>query len=416
MKSRLTRTVWALGLSVTTLTATVSAGTAYANTGENYKQKINDIEKKQQQNKNELNKTKSDLANNKSQQQDINAQLAAIKKEIDTAVANISAKQKEITATQNQIDQLKKSIDQIQKRIAERDALLKERVRAMYVSGGSIDYLQVILGSKDFGDFVTRVLALNTIAEQDRKILNEQKADKAKLVDQEAQVSQKLSNLNKDLADLKSMQSELASKKAKQQSLLAQLKEKEGELENLVMSQEEVAKNLAAQKSAAQKAYELWKAEQSKPKPPIQQDGYSSPRSGNTNAVMQWPTSGHVNSGYGYRSYDNSFHPGIDIAAPEGTPVRAAASGVVFRAYQSSSYGNCVMITHYIGGQEYTTVYAHMSGYTVGSGSVVQAGQVIGYVGSTGESSGNHLHFEVYRGQWTPPPHPGTINPLNVLP
>ena len=131
---------------------------------------------------------------------------------------------------------------------------------------------------------------------------------------------------------------------------------------------------------------------------------------------MQWQTSEPVTSGYGYRSFDNGFHPGIDIAPSAGTPVVAAASGVVFRAYRSSSYGNCVMITHYIDGQEYTTVYAHLQSYTVGSQQSVREGQVIGYVGSTGESTGPHLHFEVYRGEWNPPPHPGTINPLSVLP
>jgi peptidoglycan hydrolase CwlO-like protein len=415
MKARLSRMVWALGLTVTMITATVSAGTAYASTGDNLKQKINNIEKKQQENQNKINKAKNDLAENRSQQQDIESMLSEIKKEIATKTAEMEKKQKDIAATKNQIDALKKSIVKIQQRIAERDALLKERVRSMYINGGTIDYLQVLLGSKNFGDFVTRVLALNVIAEQDKKMLEQQKADKAKLESQKAEVQKTLTKLNKDFEQLKAMQSALAEKKAKQQSLLAQLKEKEGELEDLVMSQQEVAENLAAQKAAAQKAYELWKQEQAKPKPkpPIEQ--YSG-HSGNSNAIMQWPTSGTVTSGYGYRSYDNSFHPGIDIAPPAGTPVVAAASGVVSRAYRSGSYGNCVMISHYINGQLYTTVYAHMEVYYVGAGQTVHAGQMIGRVGSTGESSGPHLHFEVYRGDWTGPPHPGTINPLSVLP
>lgn len=94
----------------------------------------------------------------------------------------------------------------------------------------------------------------------------------------------------------------------------------------------------------------------------------------------------------------------------------AAADGVVFRAYLSSSYGYCAMITHYINGLEYTTIYAHMQRYLVSDGEVVKQGQVIGYMGHTGEATGPHLHFEVYHGPWTPPPHPGTINPVTVLP
>lgn len=424
MKSRLNRMIWTIGLSVITMTATVTAGTAYADTGSSLKQKVNNLEKKQEQNKNDLNKAKNDLASNKSQQQDINAQIASIQKEIKDASDKISAKEQKINATKDQIEALKHSIEKLQNTIKERDALLKERVRSMYINGGSVDYLQVLLGSKDFGDFVTRVLALNTIAEQDKRILNEQKADKDKLVSQQDEVQKNLSNLNKDLADLKSMQSALADKKAKQTSLLAQLKDKEADLEDLVMSQQEVAQNIAAQKAAAQKAYELYKEEEKRKAEEAQaakssqsaqphQDSYHQSGSG----ILQWPTSGPVTSGYGYRDFRGSeFHPGIDIAPSAGTPVVAAADGVVFRSYLSSSYGNCVMITHYINGQMYTTVYAHMQNRAVSDGQVVHGGQVIGHVGSTGDSTGPHLHFEVYKGQWNPPPHPGTINPLSVLP
>jgi peptidoglycan hydrolase CwlO-like protein len=412
MKSRLTRTGLAIGLSVITMTATITAGTAYANTGDSLQQKVNNIDKKQKENKQELNKAKSDLAQNKSEQEDINAQIATIKKEIDDATAKISKKQDQISTTRAQVEALKKSIEQLQQTIKERDALLKERVRSMYINGGSIDYLQVLLGSKDFGDFVTRVLALNTIAEQDKSILNEQKADKAKLVDKQTEVTQTLANLNKDLDELKSMENALADKKAKQQSLLAQLKVKEADLEDEVMSQQEVAQNLAAQKAAAQKAYALWKEEEKRRASQPQQNSYHNGR-----AIMQWPTSGPVTSGFGYRNFRGSeFHPGIDIAPPAGTPVVAAADGVVFRSYRSSSYGNCVMITHYIDGHEYTTVYAHMQDRLVGDGAVVHAGQPIGHVGSTGDSTGPHLHFEVYNGEWQGPPHHGAINPLTVLP
>ena len=81
-------------------------------------------------------------------------------------------------------------------------------------------------------------------------------------------------------------------------------------------------------------------------------------------------------------------------------PIVAAADGVVNRSYMSSSYGNAIMISHSINGQTYTTVYAHLSSRSVGNMQTVSKGQVIGYMGNTGDSFGQHLHFELHRGEW----------------
>ncbi|WP_158077148.1 murein hydrolase activator EnvC family protein [Caenibacillus caldisaponilyticus] len=386
------------------------------------KQKVNEIEKKQEQNQNEINRTKDQLNENRSKQKNINDEIADLDHEIQSTTDKIQAKQDDISRTKTQIEALKKDIADTKVRIAERDKLLKERVRSMYINGGSIDYLQVLLGAKSFGDFVTRVLALNTIVDQDKRILNAQKADKARLEAKETQVESQLADLQKDYADLRALQQSLADKKAQHKALLAQLKEDEKHLEKLVMSKQEIAENLAAQKAAAQKAYELWKQEQSNKHKTHRVDGVSGGGTSNVHhgkGLFIWPTSGAISSGFGPR--DGGFHSGIDIAAKEGTPVVAAASGVVARSYRSSSYGECIFISHYINGQQYTTVYAHMEKRLVQNGQTVSAGQVIGYVGSTGESTGFHLHFEVYIGAWRAAPtegakHPGSVNPLNYLP
>lgn len=426
MAARWMRRALAVGITVTTAIGAVGAGAAHANTGESLKQKVNEIEKKQEQNQNEINRTKDQLNENRSKQKNINDEISDLDHEIQSTTDKIQAKQDDISRTKTQIEALKKDIADTKVRIAERDKLLKERVRSMYINGGSIDYLQVLLGAKSFGDFVTRVLALNTIVDQDKRILNAQKADKARLEAKETQVESRLADLQKDYADLRALQQSLADKKAQHKALLAQLKEDEKHLEKLVMSKQEIAENLAAQKAAAQKAYELWKQEQSRKQAAAKSTASvrktskgstpSKPSAGHGNGMFIWPASGPVTSGYGYRSFDHEFHPGIDIGAGAGAPVVAAAPGVVFRSYQSSSYGNCVMISHSINGQQYTTVYAHLNDRTVHEGQVVSAGQVIGHVGNTGESAGYHLHFEIYKGGWNPPPHPGTVNPLDYLP
>lgn len=121
-----------------------------------------------------------------------------------------------------------------------------------------------------------------------------------------------------------------------------------------------------------------------------------------------WPTVGDVTDTYGTRG---GKHYGVDLAAPEGTPVVAIADGTVSRSYHSDSYGQVVFIEHNNGLE---TVYAHLSHREVSEGQAVHEGEMIGAVGDTGRSSGNHLHFEVHHGKWNPEKS-DSIDPLLVL-
>jgi murein DD-endopeptidase MepM/ murein hydrolase activator NlpD len=113
------------------------------------------------------------------------------------------------------------------------------------------------------------------------------------------------------------------------------------------------------------------------------------------------PANGYISSGFGQRSFEGGeFHEGVDIASAGSVPVVAAGDGVVIRAYVSSTYGNCVFITHNIDGQVWTTVYAHLASFNVSTGQTVSKGMKIGYMGSTGHSTGQHLHFELHKGEW----------------
>jgi murein DD-endopeptidase MepM/ murein hydrolase activator NlpD len=124
---------------------------------------------------------------------------------------------------------------------------------------------------------------------------------------------------------------------------------------------------------------------------------------GNNNRIV-WPTTGEISSPFGYRW--GRLHAGVDIANDMGTPIRAAMAGRVTYAAWCDGYGNMVMIKH---NQGYETLYGHLLQYIVEKGQVVQSGQVIAYMGSTGNSTGPHLHFEVHiDGQ--------LVNPISVLP
>ncbi|MCU5408944.1 M23 family metallopeptidase, partial [Bacillus cereus] len=117
-----------------------------------------------------------------------------------------------------------------------------------------------------------------------------------------------------------------------------------------------------------------------------------------TRSVFIKPAEGRYTSGFGKRG--GQMHYGQDIVASGSVPIVAAADGEVTRSYYSDSYGNAVFISHNINGKKYTTVYAHLSSRAVSVGQKVKQGQKIGVMGNTGQSEGQHLHFEIHTGEW----------------
>lgn len=399
-------------------------------------QKKQDVENKSSDVQDKINDKDSKISDINDKQSSLKDQLDALNGKIDDANQKISSKQNEIDDTNRQIDQLKKDISELKNRIEERNKVLKERARAIQENGGgSVDYVGVVLDSKSLSDFFDRLSAVRTIVNADQKIIDQQKQDEANLQDKQSVFEKKLADLQTMLADLKDMKAKLKDDQAAKNALVARLSKQKDDLEEEKMSLKEQQEILADQKASIEKAMELAKKELAEQKvakaaeAKASSSSSSSDNSSNTSTnsssgslpkvssgAFTRPAAGYISSEFGKRSGEFSgFHPGIDIANSAGTPVVAAADGVVFRAYHSSSYGNCVMISHYISGKLYTTVYAHLSSYSVSAGQHVSKGQQIGSMGSTGESSGPHLHFEIYNGQWTPPPHNGAQNPRNYI-
>jgi peptidoglycan hydrolase CwlO-like protein len=415
--------------------ATLSLSLAFQtyNTYSASAESLSEIKQKQEQNKSEQSKKENELNHNHGQQDQTLQQIEALQSSIEKTAQDIKGKQQSIDRTKANIEQLKKEIGVLEKRIAERDKLLKERVTSMYESGGAVSYLDVLLGSKDFGDFIDRVFALNVIAEQDKTILEEHKKDKMAVEDKKGKVESELISLNQDLKELEGLNQQLSSQKKQKDTLLASLKEEESHIENDMMNlqeqnellaaqeatikaeiarakreEEERKKREAAQAAAAAAAAAKAKAEAAAREKSSNSGSSSAPaptpepapapsHSGHRDFIT--PTQGVVTSGFGMRS--SGMHEGIDISKHGGNvPVVAAASGTVSRSYKSSSYGNVVFLSSYIDGQLYTTVYAHMRMRNVSSGQTVSQGQLLGYQGNTGHSFGQHLHFELHRGEW----------------
>ncbi|MCF6410179.1 murein hydrolase activator EnvC family protein [Pseudalkalibacillus salsuginis] len=366
---------------------------------ESLKDKIDSVKEKREKNKSKREEAKKEIEKIKNNQNLLDAEIKKLDQQVADTQNNIDSKEKEIAKTKEEIEKLKAEIQETEKRIAERDEMLKDRVTAMYENGGSVQYIEVLLGSQNFGDFLDRVFALNEISKQDKQILEEHKADKKALEEMKVEIEQELADLQKQMKELQSLKDELDTQVKRKNALLSDLKEEEEHMHEEVGKLEDEADLLSKQ----QAAFEAEKRRQeeaaraaAKKKSSSSGDTASTPAV--TGGMFMKPAAGRFTSGFGQRW--GSMHPGIDIAQGGTVPVVASASGTVIKSYYSSSYGNVIFVAHYLNGQTYTSVYAHLRSRNVGNGASVKKGQQIGIMGNTGRSTGQHLHFEIHKGQW----------------
>lgn len=414
---------------------------------------MNDLkneQKQMEQKKSQLNSTitdkKGDITVNQSKQEQLIEQIQSLDSKIIETDSEIDSVLGEINRTTLEIEELKKNIIVLEKKIADRDELIKERLRAVQESGGSVSYLDVLLGASSFADFIDRFSAVNTLMDADRKILEEQANDKKLLEEQKTSVEDKLAQQEASRDKLVSLKADLDSQKASKGKLVDQLEAEQArlyeekneleaefeeaievskEVENKIIAEQARLVEVARQAEIARKKKEA--AERERARQQARQQAASKPSSnsvsnGNVSAPVvssgTWtrPAAGVFKSTFGPRGdvgFGAKFHYGSDIANNTGTPIVAAADGVVSYASTMNGFGNVIMITHSIDGQIFTTVYAHLSAFNVSSGTHVSKGQLIAKMGSTGNSTGPHLHFEIHVGPWQG--NSNAVNPIRYV-
>jgi peptidoglycan hydrolase CwlO-like protein len=424
--------------------------------------KISDLESKKNQiqeqrsgNDSKINSADSEINRLQGEQDKVSKELERLSLSISDTETKIKEKTEQIAATKEEIEKLKAEIVVITDRINKRNEMLKDRARSFQENGGMVSYLDVLMGAQNFSDFIDRVGAVATIVEADQDILREHEADKKLLEETQAKVENELASLEKMRTDLEAMKKQLDAQKAQKNKLMASLKNQEEHKHAEKLNLEEENELLAAQESAIKQAIELEKKHQAELARQAELERQrraaaaaaaaaakknsssgSSSSSNNSSSSSSSssssdgggpvssapsisggnftkPAAGVVTSGLGQRW--GTFHAGVDIAKSGTVPIVAAADGVVIRSYFSSSYGNAVFIAHSIDGQVYTTVYAHMSSRSIGTGATVSKGQQIGIMGNTGDSQGQHLHFELHRGPWNAAKS-NAINPIGIVP
>lgn len=315
--------------------------------------------------------------------------------QIDAVSNQLSQIALDIENTEQDLRVTAEKLDETKARIEERSHLLDSRIRLMYTDG-AVSYLDVLLSSTSFTDFLERADSLQAIADQDHVLLEEHKHDKELIVQQQQQLEQDYAKVKQLYADAESHKSQLEAKEVEKQQLIAKYSEEIEQSEEISEEQEALLIELATKRAALEKEKNKLKAAQ------VYTYKKSSTGSGGfkgNGGSMSVPVSGaRLSSNYGTRIHPitgvKKKHTGVDMAAPQGTDIHAAEGGVVIVAEWWSGYGNTVIIDH---GDDVWTLYGHIrnGGIKVEKGQQVKRGEKIAEVGSTGNSTGPHLHFEV---------------------
>ena len=331
----------------------------------------------------------------------LSGQIAAVQNSIGETEQKISGKEAEITEKEGQIADKQTEIDGQWSDFKKHMAAMQE-----LRDGGSIAMLSAV---NDLYELLTFNEVMQDISIKDTEIMDNMKAAK--------------SALEADKVELEAQRKELTSQKAELDTQNYQMKAKQSELNSSISAAQLSAQDAQKAQQTAQAAIESDELNYEAVKKEIQKliaaAASSKPQLSFTGFACPLKSYTRISSEYGWRknpvSGVNRLHAGIDLAAPGGTPIYAAASGYVQVAgWSSGGYGNYVIIYHgsMSDGNAYSTLYGHMRSVATSAGKYVKQGELIGYVGSTGNSTGNHLHLEVWKGG----KKANAVNPRGYIP
>lgn len=372
-----------------------SVSTARAATSSQLDQRLDNVRA-------ELNEVRENLkraaATRKAAEGDITAldkRIAQAEKELEKAQAARDEALEELARIEEQLGQVttelaekEQELAQTRNDLAAQRLVMEQRLVRIYKVGGTAGYLEAVLDCGSIEELFVRARLLSDLMEQDNQVL-------AAIKDLEARVEDQKRALEEERARVAEMEKS-------QKLAAAKLQEA---VESCVASLEELEAARSAKEkilAAAQKEEAAWRAQEDQLLAEsrritelLRAASVSSPTKEGS-GVLAWPVVGTVTSGFGYRIHPifhvRKMHTGIDIDADMGDPIKAASAGTVVSAGWRGGYGRCVVIQHSGG---LATLYAHLSVISVSVGEKVNQGQVIGKVGSTGYSTGPHLHFEV---------------------
>lgn len=335
---------------------------------------LNDAIRRQQQLYNQQNKARGQLKNLTNRADQMTKQIQQLTHQISAAEIDLEKKENAYEKAVQNVIAIEKEVEEKQGELDDRQETLRTRVRSIYEEG-QVSYLEVLFQSTDISDFLSRIDYLGYLVDNDQKILTDIKIQKDQLEENKELLISKKEEAEDLRAQAIAAKNYLDKTKAQKVVALAENKKYQDDLITQIEKLEKDSKELEA------KIRELQRK-----------------NSGIVGSVGVWPTPGYgyITSSYGYRIHPitrkYSLHTGIDISAPNRARIISAGAGVVIYSGWYGAYGNTVIIDH---GNGISTLYGHMSSRAVSFGAALVPGQTIGYVGSTGWSTGPHLHYEV---------------------
>lgn len=379
LKGRLMALALAAGLALLPLFAAFG----FASEADDKQAELNEVQSQMQKMQERKEKARQKAAAASEGLEEIQSRLNELQAQARELQAKSNALQAKINDNQAKLAKKKAEVEQ-------RKKVYSQRLRQIYING-QVNYLDVLLGAKDFGDFSSRMYLLQKIISSDIAMLQQLQKD-------EAEIKSRQEQLDAEMKEIKSTKAELEAKRARANKLKEQrsymlYKAQEEEQQ----SQSEYERLLAISENITAMLRNM------------ESSGGGSSSSGGTGRFM-WPCRGEITSYFGWRTHPifgtTKYHSGMDIAVDYGTPIMAADSGTVIYSGWLGGYGYAVMIDH---GSGLVTLYAHNQSLNVYEGQYVNKGTCIAYAGSTGYSTGPHCHFEVRL-------HGEVTEPLNYLP
>lgn len=285
------------------------------------------------------------------------------------------------------MDEAQARIDAAASRALEVQARLGDRAVEMYKGSGTSSLLEVLLGSATFEEFIASFDMFSRVASRDASLVQEAKDLRAEAEAARAEFERQAQTAENEMRAAEALKAEIETSKAELQAQVDSITVDIAEIEAEIELEAEAAAAAAA--AAAYTADYVFTPSSSSSQTPA---ATASGASGGSAVFANPCPTATTSSGWGWRAFDNSFHKGTDMAAPSGTPYYAAEAGTVLIAGWSNSAGNWIVVSH---GNGLVTKYMHSSALHVKAGQQVSRGQHIGDVGSTGYSTGPHLHFQV---------------------
>ena len=330
---------------------------------EQTKKQIEEAKKKEKDYLNQVNQVETQLLSSLDQLNTLNTSLADVKNDIDKTNIDLAVKENDLA--------------EINKDLEEKESILNNRISAIYKNRSS-SFFELLFKSKSFIELLSKLKLMNLLADQDAKIIEDIKDRKSAVL-----------SVKQNIMELRNEQD---NQKVSLEKLVTQAEQKKAEVADILDQKKDLLSGAKADKNTLLAI----EAQQTAKENEIQRILESLKYGSAPNGKLVWPVAGRLTSGFGNRMHPIlgyvRFHSGIDLAASNGTPIYAADGGQVLQTGYSGGYGNSILIYH---GGGFATFYAHLSGYAVSNGQMVTRGQLIGYVGSTGWSTGPHLHFEV---------------------